>query len=163
LQKAYVQQAPRLSGKETLVDISYTKQGLGVRASPLTVDHYYLPLDEQPKFRVHFIIVKIRCTGLAPWEFEFPFPGSLTSTSPDMMLHEAGSRGAGIAADGGSLLLAPRSFTREDYNTDRAHHWSLFPLRRAHPGPGPHTMLHEAGSGGVGMAADGRSLLPPPR
>ena len=23
----------------------------------------------------------IRWTGLAPWEFEFPFPGSLTSTS----------------------------------------------------------------------------------
>ena len=28
----------------------------------------------------HFIIVMIRWTGLAPWEFEFPFPGSLTST-----------------------------------------------------------------------------------
>ena len=27
-----------------------------------------------------FIIVMIRWTGLAPWEFEFPFPGSLTST-----------------------------------------------------------------------------------
>ena len=30
--------------------------------------------------RIHFIIVMIRSTGLAPWEFEFPFPGSLTST-----------------------------------------------------------------------------------
>ena len=30
--------------------------------------------------RIHFIIVIITCTGLAPWEFEFPFPGSLTST-----------------------------------------------------------------------------------
>ena len=30
--------------------------------------------------RVHFIIVMIRWTGLAAWEFEFPFPGSLTST-----------------------------------------------------------------------------------
>jgi len=28
--------------------------------------------------RIHFIIVMIRWTGLAPWEFEFPFPGSLT-------------------------------------------------------------------------------------
>jgi len=27
--------------------------------------------------RIHFIIVMIRWTGLAPWEFEFPFPGSL--------------------------------------------------------------------------------------
>ena len=30
--------------------------------------------------RDNFIIVMIRWTGLAPWEFEFPFPGSLTST-----------------------------------------------------------------------------------
>jgi len=30
--------------------------------------------------RNHFIIVMIRWTGLAPWEFELPFPGSLTST-----------------------------------------------------------------------------------
>jgi len=30
--------------------------------------------------RIHCIIVMIGWTGLAPWEFEFPFPGSLTST-----------------------------------------------------------------------------------
>ena len=30
--------------------------------------------------RIHFIIVMIRWTGLAPWQFEFPFSGSLTST-----------------------------------------------------------------------------------
>ena len=30
--------------------------------------------------RVHFISVMIRWTGLAPWEFGFRFPGSLTST-----------------------------------------------------------------------------------
>ena len=30
--------------------------------------------------RIHFIIVMIRWTGLASWEFEFPFPGSLAST-----------------------------------------------------------------------------------
>ena len=30
--------------------------------------------------RIHFIIVMIRWTGLAPWGFELPFPGSLTST-----------------------------------------------------------------------------------
>ena len=29
--------------------------------------------------RIHVIIVMIRWTGLAPREFEFPFPGSLTS------------------------------------------------------------------------------------
>ena len=30
--------------------------------------------------RIHFIIVMTRWTGLAPWEFESLFPGSLTST-----------------------------------------------------------------------------------
>ena len=30
--------------------------------------------------RIHFIIVMIGWTGLAPWEFAFPFPGSLTIT-----------------------------------------------------------------------------------
>ena len=30
--------------------------------------------------RIHFIIEMIWWTGLAPWEFEFSFPGSLTST-----------------------------------------------------------------------------------
>ena len=30
--------------------------------------------------RINFIIEMIRWTGLAPWEFEFPFPGSLAST-----------------------------------------------------------------------------------
>ena len=32
--------------------------------------------------RIHFIIVMIGWTGLAPWEFEFHFPGSLTSAVP---------------------------------------------------------------------------------
>jgi len=32
--------------------------------------------------RNHFIIVMRRWPGVAPWEFEFPFPGSLTSTFP---------------------------------------------------------------------------------
>jgi len=30
--------------------------------------------------RIHFSIVTIRWSGLAPWEFEFPFPSSLAST-----------------------------------------------------------------------------------
>ena len=30
--------------------------------------------------RIHYIIEIIWRTGLAPWEFEFPFPGSLIST-----------------------------------------------------------------------------------
>ena len=31
-------------------------------------------------FENHCIIEMIRWTGLAPWHFEFPFPGSLRST-----------------------------------------------------------------------------------
>ena len=34
--------------------------------------------------RIHCIIVMIRWTGLAPWEFEFPCPVSLTSTHPQL-------------------------------------------------------------------------------
>ena len=30
--------------------------------------------------RIHNIVVMIRWTGLAPWDFEFPFPSSLAST-----------------------------------------------------------------------------------
>ena len=41
-------------------------------------DHLAVPLSLL--VRIHFIIVMIRWTGLAPCEFEFPFPGSLTST-----------------------------------------------------------------------------------
>ena len=35
---------------------------------------------DNPLVRIHFIIVMIRWTGLAPWEFEFPFPGGLAPT-----------------------------------------------------------------------------------
>ena len=28
----------------------------------------------------HFVVMMVGWTGLAPWDFEFPFPGSLTST-----------------------------------------------------------------------------------
>jgi hypothetical protein len=31
--------------------------------------------------RIHYIIIMIKWTGLAPWEFELAFPSSLTSTS----------------------------------------------------------------------------------
>ena len=39
-------------------------------------DLKYLPIHDQDET----IIVMIRWTSVAPWEFEFPFPGSLTST-----------------------------------------------------------------------------------
>jgi len=40
--------------------------------------------------RTHCIILMIRWTGLAPWEFEFPFPGSLTSTSLERSVSSQG-------------------------------------------------------------------------
>jgi len=55
---------------------------LGISANPNVVDRFG---GSQREFvvdnllvRIHFIIVMIRWTGLAPWEFEFPFPDSLT-------------------------------------------------------------------------------------
>jgi len=44
--------------------------------------------------RDHFTVAMIRWTGLAPWEFEFPFPGSRTSTFLDHESH--GALGVGL-------------------------------------------------------------------
>jgi len=45
------------------------------------LDLYGYAVSSNPHLvRIHLIIVMIRWTGLAPCEFEFPFPGSLTST-----------------------------------------------------------------------------------
>ena len=48
-----------------------------------SVDHERVLIDNR-LVRIHFIIVMIRWTGPVPWEFEFPFPGSLTSTFPEV-------------------------------------------------------------------------------
>ena len=62
--------------------------------------------------RIHFIIAMIRWTGLAPWEFDFPFPGSLTSTflaveyPPYTLRHEYQSLFADAAA--GALAILDR-------------------------------------------------------
>ena len=45
----------------------------------------------------------IRWTGLAPWEFEFPFPGSLTSTFLKELRMGHGSNGGGESGEGLSL------------------------------------------------------------
>ena len=50
--------------------------------------------------RIHFIIVMIGWTGLAPREFEFSFSGSLTST----FLGEGRSRPALSQSDSGSTI-----------------------------------------------------------
>jgi len=46
--------------------------------------------------RIHFIIVMIRWTGLAPWEFEFPFPSSFTSTFLKLQHAEQVSNAGGL-------------------------------------------------------------------
>jgi len=64
--------------------------------------------------RIHFIIVMIRWTGLAPWKFEFPFPGSLTSTflgaeeknAAFSVDREAGFRAEGLGLASGSALYS---------------------------------------------------------
>ena len=45
--------------------------GLNVKEREFFIDNLLV--------RIHFIIVMIRWTGLAPWEFESPFQGSLIS------------------------------------------------------------------------------------
>ena len=53
------------------------------------VHFWYVQRERERKFfidkllvRIHLIIVMICETGLAPWELDFPYPGSLTSTFP---------------------------------------------------------------------------------
>ena len=48
----------------------------------------------------------IRCTGLAPWEFEFHFPGSLTSTFLDAERDHCCPRGGHLRTGCGSPAKA---------------------------------------------------------
>ena len=57
--------------------------------------------------QIRLIIVMIRWTGLAPWEFEFPFPGSLTSTSLTWEQTSVGSQASSF-----SLVPEHSSFDR---------------------------------------------------
>ena len=51
----------------------FVSQTTGIREREVFIDNLLV--------RIHFVIVMIRWTGLAPWEFEFPFPVSLTSST----------------------------------------------------------------------------------
>ena len=61
--------------------------GIGKSAPASSSEMYDLPCHQRELFidnllvRIHFIIVMIRWTGLAPWEFELPFPDS-PATNP---------------------------------------------------------------------------------
>ena len=52
--------------------------------------------------RILFIIVMVRWTGLAPWEFEFPFPGSLIST---FLVNRHSGRPGGVHGTVNPILL----------------------------------------------------------
>ena len=68
----------------TIIWIRTTKLSLHVPI--LTAKERKICIDDL-LVRTHFIIEMIWWTGLAPWEFEFPFPGSLTSTFPCTAIH----------------------------------------------------------------------------
>jgi len=55
--------------------------------------------------RIHFMIGMIRWTGLAPWDFECPFPGSLTSTFLYNPQPQALNQNKTIAAEASSTSL----------------------------------------------------------
>ena len=61
------------------VDKSLENRLLEYPHEELGVVHQERQNDNLP-VRIHFIIVMIGWTGLAPWKHEFPFPGSLTAT-----------------------------------------------------------------------------------
>lgn len=47
-----IMSCPFVQGPSTFAPCLTPMVGLGITASPLTVDHYYLPLDQQPKYKV---------------------------------------------------------------------------------------------------------------
>jgi len=100
-------------------------QGLGFRAHHHTHDRGRTappthPIREREFFidnllvRIHCIIVVIRWTGLAPWEFQFLLPGSLTSTflTPSACERTARVPGLGIRVSG--FMFRVGGFVREE-------------------------------------------------
>ena len=55
---------------------------LKTRSAQLVESDFFI---DNLRVRIHFIIDMIWWIGLAPWEFGFPFPGSLTST---ILMHQ---------------------------------------------------------------------------
>ena len=100
--------------------------------------------------RIHLIIVMIRWTGLAPWEFEFPFPGNLTSTFlvPQEPLLSLVNNCSWTQR---RLLVSPpitrRSFCQyergvEGPSTPLSYWKNLFPARNGGDEPGLQKILH---------------------
>ena len=57
--------------------------------------------------QIHLIIEMIWWTGLAPWEFEYPFPGGVIYTLLDGSCFGFGDEGVGLltrARSGGHIL-----------------------------------------------------------
>ena len=79
--------------------------------------------------RIYFFIVMIRRTGLAPWEFELPFPGSLTSTFlPPCRLAVTGHFGNLSKCDS-HMAITPKASSLSRKSGGR--HWWLLSFRCA--------------------------------
>ena len=63
--------------RSVLVTVPRGEEGDLALPLMLRVGHSIFTRFDNLLVRVHFIIVMIRWTGLAPWEFEFPFPVAL--------------------------------------------------------------------------------------
>ena len=89
--------------------------------------------------RIHFIIVMIRWTGLAPWEFEFPFPGSLTSTFlQQVQQHESGE----TRLDSGGTRGEDLRCGRVERPVFPSSTWALIPPPPIHMGTHTTSPIH---------------------
>ena len=77
---------PERAVRERLIRIAHPACRLEISRPTRVIDFRRVGQREREFFignllvRIHSIIVMMRWTGLAPWEFELPLPGSLTST-----------------------------------------------------------------------------------
>ena len=87
--------------------------------------------------RIHLIILVIRWTGLAPWQFEFPFSGSLTSTFLDPQRKFSSRSGThGIVTDNRSEIRRGLTVLHVPFSLGPGDgHFTLHYSNR-HPPPG---------------------------
>jgi len=119
--------------------------------------------------RIHFIIVMIRWTGLAPWVFEFPFPGSRLPPTRTIRPNRP------IAESRSALTETPKKGSLSIFSTDLyrgviipifgnqsigrivraggARHVALIPTARALPSVAEQNAAEPSRIGGVGCQA----------
>ena len=82
--------------------------------------------------RHHLIVVMIRWTGLAPWKFQYPFPGSLTSTFLELHTHSPINdprQGASQRTTSPRCLASTSDRSCEPLFVGQTHHTHLHTLR----------------------------------